>query len=81
MDSAAIADSVLIAIALTPGSVSRWPFITSEAVAMLVARAASPFIVALAAMKASPVLLDIRLDETEAKSLARVFMELANFVQ
>ena len=81
MDSASIADSALTAIAFTDGKTARCPAMTSDAVAMLVARAARPFIVESAAEKTAPLLLDTKPDEMEVRLLANVVIVSAKLFQ
>ncbi|MCA0443965.1 MULTISPECIES: hypothetical protein [Corynebacterium] len=54
---------------------------TSDAVAMLVARAARPFIVESAAEKTAPLLLDTKPDEMEVRLLANVVIVSAKLFQ
>lgn len=81
LDSASIADSALTAIAFTDGNTARCPAMTSDAVAMLVARAARPFIVESAAEKTAPLLLDTKPDEMEVRLLANVVIVSAKLFQ
>ncbi|ALA68476.1 hypothetical protein CLAC_04070 [Corynebacterium lactis RW2-5] len=66
---------------LIAGSAVRCEAMTSEDAAMEVARAASPFSEAFAALNTSPWFEASRLDDTVARSAARVLIAAAYEVQ